>query len=127
MRDHGACVQRAQRDAAASAAEAARVATDRAAAAARILPEPPAAASGPVLAALFQLPDGGRPRRRFALDAPVDALFDFVDGAGGGGAPPRGYRLVTRFPRRVLAAGGGGTLREAQLSAGQEVFVVEAL
>jgi hypothetical protein len=118
-------MQAAAERATTDAANAARIAAVRAAAAERIPLEPLSSTAEPVLTALFQLPDGTRPRRRFLLGTPVDAVFDFVDSVGGGGVRPGSYCLVTRFPRRVLSQGSGLHLSQAQISAGQMVFVVE--
>jgi hypothetical protein len=118
-------MQAAAERAATDAAEVDRIAGLRTAAQERLPHEPPSSTPEPVLTAMFQLPDGTRPRRRFLLSTPVDTVFDFVDSVGGGGVRPESYRLVTRFPRRVLSKGSGLDLARAQVSAGQMVFVVE--
>jgi ubiquitin fusion degradation protein 1 len=122
------CERRARMQAAAAdEARQAEIDARRHAIAAALPPEPSADAAGALLTAALQLPDGTRATRRFALDAPVAALFDFVESVGAGGLPPGGYRIVTRYPRRVLEGGDKGTLRDARLAAGQEAFVLESL
>lgn len=113
--------------AAEDAARQAEVATQRAALAAALPAEPPEDAAAAVLTAMLQLPDGTRHRRRFLLDAPVATVFEFVESIGAGGLAPGGYHIVTRYPRRVLASDNPGSLADARLSAGQEVFVLERL
>jgi hypothetical protein len=81
------------------------------------------------LNALFQLPDGSRVKRRFRAGAAVEEIFEFVESVGAGGFRPGRYRIVTRFPRRVLQGDGVGkaTLSECGIGAGQEVFMLESL
>ena len=114
--------------AAADAAKQAEVAARRAQLAQSLPPEPPADTPEATILAMFQLPDGSRHKRRFCLSAPVDTLFDFVESVGAGGWAPQGYNIVTRYPRRVLVRSGGdggGSLTDARLSAGQELFMLE--
>ncbi|GLC44384.1 hypothetical protein PLESTM_001591300 [Pleodorina starrii] len=132
-----AAAERAQREAAeAAAAEAAAAAAaaarERLAAALPPEPEPASSSSSSdsIVTCAFSMPDGTRISRRFAADAPVQALFDFVDSRGAGGWERGSYALVTRMPRRVVgpeAAAGGRTLREVGLAAGMEAFLLEAL
>lgn len=113
--------------AAADAQLKATIAAQRRELAATLPPEIPADCQDPVLRGMFQLPDGSRIQRRFLLSSSVSQLFDFTESIEAGGFMPGGYRIVTRYPRRVLEAGGAGTLAEAGFGPGQEVFVLEAV
>ena len=75
---------------------------------------------------MFQLPDGTRRTRRALPQTSLGALFTFVDSCGAGGLPLGSYQLVTRFPRRVFDSTFSGTLAEAGVQPGQEVFMVQA-
>lgn len=124
--------QAAAEEAAAHAeADAARRERSRALKAAALPLEPPAGAPQPHATCLFRMPDGGRASRRFTLQQPLQALFDFVDSVGAGGLEPGSYQLVTRFPRRVVGcedAEAGRLLADAGVAAGaQEAFFVEPL
>jgi len=102
---------RARREAAMSAARAA-------------LPDEPVASTGaPTVSCRVRLPDGSSHARRFGLDEPLATLFTFVDSHYG---RPGEYLLVTQFPRRVVAPGGDGSLRDAGFVAGSEALLVEA-
>jgi ubiquitin fusion degradation protein 1 len=131
-----AAAERAAADAAARRA-AARL-QRRAACAAALPPEPPSGADDAFITCALRLPGGERAQRRFLLDAPLSALYDFAEsvGAEGGGGMEeeneaaeddgeqrqrrprrrRGFALVSQFPRRVFeddddasgSSGGGG-------------------
>ncbi len=129
----------------ARAAEAARAAA-RAARLAALPPEPPAEQQqgAAVVLCAFRLPSGARVSRRFLADAPLAALFQFVDLQDGVLDGLR-YNLITQFPRRTLqrpaeeeeeeggmdaegAGGRGPTLRSLGLGqGGQELFLLEPL
>lgn len=89
-------------------------------------PEPAEDCSDALVNARFQMPGGERVQRRFRLDAPVSELFDFVESCGAGGLMPGTYRLVTRYPRRMIPNSATGVLRDCGVGAGQEVFVLES-
>lgn len=57
---------------------------------------------------------------------PLRELFTAVDSWGAGGLALGSYQLVTRFPRRVLDSGFEGTVADAQIAPGQELFMVQA-
>lgn len=72
------------------------------------------------------MPSGDRVQRRFRLDAPVSEMFDYVESVGAGGFMPDTYRLVTRYPRRIIHNAQAKSLRDCGIGAGQEVFVLES-
>jgi hypothetical protein len=113
--------------AAANAVAQAELAEERRTVAASLPPEPPVGCTDAILSGMFQMPDGARHVRRFRLSAPVAEMFDFVESVGAGGMGKGAYRLVTRFPRRVLERGAGSSVAEALLSPGREVFVLESI
>eukprot|EP00892_Ulva_mutabilis_P004935 jgi/Ulvmu1/2813/UM142_0011.1 len=121
---------RRQADAAAAAAadaeEKSRVAAARHQLALTLPPEPAEDCADALINARFQMPGGDRVQRRFRLDAPVSEMFNFVESVGAGGLMPGSYRLVTRYPRRVIDCTATGTLRDCGIGAGQEVFVLES-
>lgn len=92
-------------------------------------PEPAADAEG-VIGLQIRKPDGKVAARRFLLSAPFAEVFAFVDASvvAAAGAAAGGYRLVTRFPRRVFTPEGtaGQSLAEAGLSGKQEALMFEA-
>lgn len=116
------CVQAA----AADAEEKARVAACRHELALKLPPEPAEDCVDALVNARFQLPGGDRVQRRFRLDALVSDMFNFVESVGAGGLMPGKYRLVTRYPRRVIKSSATGVLRDCGIGAGQEVFVLES-
>jgi hypothetical protein len=113
---------------AAAADEQARalVAAQRKEIAARLLPEPDAACTESILQGRFQLPDGSRTQHRFLLTSKVSDVFDFVESTEAGGFMPGTYRIVTRYPRRVLESDSAATLSDTGFGAGQEVFMLES-
>jgi len=116
--------QQAQAEAAAAAVEVA----ERAAAAAHRLPlEPPLeGAEGKVVTVAVRLLSGGRVQRRFLANAPLQQIFDFLD--GGGHVTSDSYALCSAFPRRVFtSAQAGETLEGAGLVLPQEALLVELL
>ena len=63
---------------------------------------------------MVRLPDGSRQKRRFALDATVQQLYDFVDTIDG--LTCNKYSLATTFPKKVYGAESVGlTIAQAQL------------
>ncbi|CAM9544808.1 unnamed protein product [Ectocarpus sp. 8 AP-2014] len=69
----------------------------------------------------------GKFTRRFRFADALGVLLDFCEAQGG---VPGQYRLVMRFPRRVLTrddASAGTTLREAGLTSKQESVILERL
>ena len=50
----------------------------------------------------------------------------FLDSCGAGGLPLGSYQLVTRFPKRVFDRDFSGTVAEAGVQPGQEMFMVQA-
>ncbi|KAI8474966.1 MAG: hypothetical protein J3K34DRAFT_456563 [Monoraphidium minutum] len=107
-----------RRRAAAEEALAAR----RAAAASSLPPEPPPGA--PAAAVRVRLPDGANHHRRFAADAAVGGVYDWVDSLEG--CTFRRYTLVCNFPRRVYGADSRGLSLEAAGLAPQGVLFVQA-
>ena len=90
------------------------------------LPEEPAAGQRGITSCMFQLPDGTRQARRVLPQTPLSTLFTFVDSCGAGGLPLGSYQLVTRFPKRVFDSDFSGTVAEAGVQPGQEMFMVQA-
>ena len=118
-----ACLQAA----AADAQEKATIAAQRRELAATLCAEPESRCQEAVLQGMFQLPDGTRVQRRFLLSSTVADVFDFVESIEAGGFMPGSYRIVTRYPRRVLEAGSTTVLSDCGFGPGQEVFVLEAI
>lgn len=117
------CMQAAVADAQAKAS----IAAQRREIAATLLTEPERSCQEAVLQGMFQLPDGSRLQRRFLLTSTVADVFNFVESAEAGGFMPGSYRIVTRYPRRVLEAGSTTVLSDCGFGPGQEVFVLEAI
>jgi hypothetical protein len=113
--------------AAADEQQRANVAAQRREIAATMLAEPDSNCQEPVLRGMFQMPDGKRLQHRFLLTSTVGDVFNFVESIEAGGFMPGSYRIVTRYPRRVLEASSSNTLSEAGFGPGQEVFVLEAV
>lgn len=124
-----AAAARAKEDAEAAlrAAEAAAQAAERVRASKEAaLPAEPPEADASAVTCVVRLPDGSRCSRRFAREAPLQVVYDFVDARGAGGQPPGSYQLVTLYPRRVFAPEKQGeSLQELGLDAGQQVLMVE--
>lgn len=53
-------------------------------------------------------------------------MFEYVESVGAGGLMPGSYRLVTRYPRRIIHDSPTKRLKDCGVGAGQEVFVLEA-
>jgi len=123
----------ATRAAAAAAAQAAEAGASRVAAAAACLPTEPEPGTPGALSVAVRLPDGTRLTRRFhpATDR-VGHLFAWVVSSSPASPPPRAFRLVSSYPRRVLeepeGMGGGPSLAEAGFAGGgSEALMVEAV
>ena len=95
-------------------------------AAEQALPPEPAGDEPQVTTCMLQLPDGSRRVRKVRPGTPLRELFTFVDACGAGGLPLGHFQLVTRFPRRVLDSSFEGSIADAQISPGQEAFMVQA-
>lgn len=104
-----------------------------------LLPEPPADQTENIVNVQIRY-SGGNGKRRFDVtNATVADLLDFAasrllpsSGTSGSNTSTStsSFRLVTRFPRRVLAKDPGATsttLKDAGIQAGQELFLVEML
>lgn len=113
--------------AAADAQQKATIAAQRREIAAALLAEPDSSCQEAVLRGMFQLPDGSRIQRRFLLSSSASDVFNFVESIEAGGFMPNSYRIVTRYPRRVLESGASGALIDSGFGPGQEVFVLEAV
>ena len=88
-------------------------------------PEPGVDDSAATRPCRFALPGGGRAERRFFPTDPVAAAFSFVRAQSAGAKEGERFRLVTRYPRRVVEEEGGGTVGAAGMGeeAGETWFV----
>jgi Ubiquitin fusion degradation protein UFD1 len=103
---------------------------------ASLRPEPPADQVEGICVVQVRLEHLSAKRRFDIREARVADLYDFaasalLSSANGDGDVPR-FRLVTRYPRRVIEAASAGTddqrvLEEVGMTTGQELLIVERL